>query len=140
LIRVKKHEFEALLQFALLALGPLGIALDPTAHSTLGEAMMNHVTLGLLLGLAAGVIVVALMMPMTFPEKRTALTAAFVSRFSIGFLTANTILPINPIATGVIIGVLLSIPDALITKTYVPILVIGTILGALCGGAVWFWG
>jgi len=26
-------------------------------------------------------------------DKRTALTAAFVSRFSIGFLTANTILP-----------------------------------------------
>src|ERR1700674_5254883 len=102
--------------------------------------MLNHVALGILLGLAAGIVVVALMMPMTFPDKRTALTAAFVSRFSIGFLTANTILPINPIVTGAVIGLLLSIPDALITKVYVPILVIGTVLGALCGGAVWYWG
>ena len=101
---------------------------------------MNHVMLGVLLGLAAGVAAVALMMPMAFPDKRTAMTAAFVSRFSIGFLTANTILPINPIATGAIIGLLISIPDALITKAYVPILVIGTAIGALCGAAVWFWG
>jgi hypothetical protein len=101
---------------------------------------MNHVTLGLLLGLAAGGVAVALMMPMAFPDKRTALTAAFVSRFSIGFLTANTLLPIHPMATGAIIGLLISIPDALITKAYVPILVIGTVLGALCGAAVWYWG
>lgn len=101
---------------------------------------MDRVALGILLGLTAGVIVVALMMPMTFPDKRTALTAAFVSRFSIGFLTANTVLPIHPIAAGTIIGLLLSIPDALITKAYVPFLVIGTVLGALCGGAVLVWG
>ena len=101
---------------------------------------MDHVTLGILLGVAAGVIVVALMMPMTFPDKRAALTAAFVSRFAIGFLTANTILPIHPIATGALIGLMLSIPDALITKAYAPILVIGTVLGALCGGAVLLWG
>lgn len=101
---------------------------------------MNHVTLGIFLGLAAGIVAVALMMPMTFADKRTALIAAFVSRFSIGFLTANTILPIHPIAAGLIIGLLLSVPDALITKAYVPILVVGTALGALCGAAVWYWG
>jgi predicted DNA repair protein MutK len=101
---------------------------------------MNHFVLGAVLGLAAGGIAVALMLPMAFPDKRRALTAAFVSRFSIGFLTANTLLPVHPIATGVLIGLLLSIPDALITKAYVPILVIGTILGALCGAALWFWG
>jgi hypothetical protein len=59
---------------------------------------MNHVTLGLLLGLTAGVVVVALMIPMPFPDKRAALTAAFISRFSIGFLTANLALPVHPIA------------------------------------------
>ena len=101
---------------------------------------MDHVTLGILLGLAAGGVAVALMIPMTFPDKRTAFIAAFVSRFSIGFLTANTILPTHPIAAGAVIGLLISVPDALITKAYVPILVIGTILGALCGAAVWYWG
>jgi hypothetical protein len=101
---------------------------------------MNHVALGLSLGLAAGVAVVALMMPMTFPDKRTALTAAFISRFSIGFLTANVALPLPPVALGTLIGVALSMPDALITKAYAPILIIGTVLGALCGVGVLVFG
>lgn len=100
---------------------------------------MNQIALGVMLGLLAGVTVVLLMLPMSFPDKRAALTAAFVSRFSIGFLTANTALPFHPIAVGAGIGLLLSIPDALITKAYVPILVIGTIIGALCGTAVLYW-
>jgi hypothetical protein len=94
---------------------------------------MNHASLGLLLGLAAGVVVVALMIPMPFPDKRAALTAAFISRFSIGFLTANVALPVHPIAIGAGLGLILSLPDALVTKTYAPILIIGTVLGGLCG-------
>jgi hypothetical protein len=101
---------------------------------------MNHITLGILLGLVAGAIVVGMMVPMAFPDKRAALTGAFVNRFAIGFLTANTLLPVNPILAGAIIGLVLSIPDALITKAYIPILVTGPILGASCGAAVMFWG
>lgn len=101
---------------------------------------MNHIVLGLMLGVLAGTIVVALMLPMTFPDKRAALSAAFVSRFSIGFLTANTVLPIHPAATGALIGLFLSIPDAIVTRAYLPVLVIGTILGTLCGVAILFWG
>lgn len=101
---------------------------------------MNHVMLGIILGVVAGTIVVGLMMPMTFADKRAALTAAFVSRFAIGFLTANTLLPINPIVTGGLIGLLLSIPDAIVTKAYVPILIIGPVLGLLCGAAVLYLG
>jgi hypothetical protein len=101
---------------------------------------MSHITLGILLGLAAGAIVVGMMVPMAFPDKRAALTAAFVNRFAIGFLTANTLLPLNHILAGAVIGLVLSIPDALVTKAYIPILVIGPILGALCGAAVMVWG
>ena len=101
---------------------------------------MNHIVLGILLGLAVGVAVVALMIPMSFADKRAALTAAFVSRFSIGFLTANVALPIQPIVLGALIGLVLSIPDALVTKAYAPILIIGTILGGLCGAGVLFLG
>ena len=101
---------------------------------------MNHVMLGIILGVVAGTIVVGLMMPMTFADKRAALTAAFVSRFAIGFLTANTLLPINPIVTGGLIGLLLSILDAIVTKAYVPILIIGPVLGLLCGAAVLYLG
>jgi len=101
---------------------------------------MNHILLGILLGLVAGAIAVGLMLPLTFPDKRAALGAAFVSRFAIGFLTANTALPVDAILAGAGIGLLISIPDALVTKAYVPILVMGTLLGGLCGGAVWLWG
>jgi hypothetical protein len=101
---------------------------------------MNHVVLGVILGILAVSIVVGLMMPMTFPDRRAALSAAFVSRFSIGFVTANIALPLFPIITGLLIGLLLSIPDALITKAYAPVLIIGTILGGLCGVAVLFFG
>jgi len=97
---------------------------------------VNHITLGLLLGLAAGFAVVAVMMPMPFPDKRAALIAAFISRFSIGFLTANVALPLHPIAMGAVLGLVLSLPNALITKTYAPILIIGTVLGSLCGAGV----
>ncbi|MBV9419557.1 MAG: hypothetical protein JO348_07280 [Alphaproteobacteria bacterium] len=101
---------------------------------------MNHITLGIALGLAAGAIVVALMIPMPFPDKRAALIAAFVNRFAIGFLTANTALPVHPILAGAGIGLVLSIPDALVTKAYIPILTIGPVLGALCGAVVMYWG
>lgn len=101
---------------------------------------MNHIALGILLGLVAGAVVVGMMVPIAFPDKRAALAAAFVNRFAIGFLTANTILPVHPILGGAIIGLVLSIPDALVTKAYVPILTIGPVLGALCGVAVMLWG
>ena len=38
---------------------------------------MSRVTLGLLLGLAWGIVDVLLMLPMTFPDKRAALLGAF---------------------------------------------------------------
>ena len=101
---------------------------------------MNHIILGVGLGVVAGAIVVGLMMPMTFPDKRAALMAAFVSRFSIGFLTANVVLPISPPIVGLGIGLVLSVPDALITKAYAPVLIIGTVLGGLCGLGVLFLG
>ena len=95
--------------------------------------------LGILLGLAAGVLDVLLMLPMTFPDKATALTGAFFSRFAIGFLAANITLPIHPVLAGALVGLLVSIPDAVITKAYGPIIVTGLIFGALAGWAGRAW-
>ena len=99
---------------------------------------MNHIILGVGLGVVAGAIVVGLMMPMTFPDKRAALMAAFVSRFSIGFLTANVVLPISPIIVGLGVGLVLSIPDALVLpKAYAPITHYrDRAMGGLCGVGV----
>jgi len=101
---------------------------------------MNRAILGLLLGLGAGIADVLLMLPMKFPDKPTALAGAFFSRFAIGFLAANVRLPIHPALAGLVVGLLISVPDAIITKAYVPILVTGMIFGALAGWAAQRWG
>jgi len=94
---------------------------------------MSPVVLGVMGGLAFGVVDVLLMLPMQFPDKRTALAAAFASRFAIGFLIPLCRLPLPWFVSGALIGLLISVPDAIITKAYVPILVGGVLGGALLG-------
>jgi hypothetical protein len=55
---------------------------------------MNPVVLSLICGVGFGALAVALMLPTTFPNKRTALIAAFASRFAIGFLILLVTLPV----------------------------------------------
>jgi hypothetical protein len=47
---------------------------------------MNRIFLGLICGLAFGVLDAVLMLPLSFPDKRLALAGAFLDRFAIGFL------------------------------------------------------
>jgi hypothetical protein len=51
---------------------------------------MPRATLGAILGLSIGIADVLLMLPLSFPDKRTALLAAFCSRFSLGFFASIT--------------------------------------------------
>ena len=101
---------------------------------------MTRVSLGLVLGVVIGGVDVLLMLPLTFPDKRAALLGAFCARFALGFLAANVRLPISPILSGVIVGVLTSLPDAIITKAYAPIMVTGVIFGAIAGWIIGRWG
>jgi len=100
---------------------------------------MPRVTLGVILGLTIGIADVLLMLPLSFPDKRTALLAAFTSRFSLGFFVAAVNLRMSPIAAGVLVGLLTSIPDAIVTKAYAPILITGVIFGAVSGWIVGRW-
>ena len=79
-----------------------------------------------------------LMLPLSF-HKRTALLAAFTSRFSLGFFVALINLRLSPIAAVVLVGLLTSVPDAIITKAYAPILATGLICGAIAGWIVGRW-
>jgi hypothetical protein len=101
---------------------------------------MTRVTLGVLLGLGIGVIDVLLMLPLSFPDKRTALLAAFCARFALGFFCATVRLPTTPIVTGIVVGVVTSLPDAIITKAYAPIMITGVVFGAIAGWIVGRWG
>ena len=73
------------------------------------------------------------MIPLTFTDKRAAMLGAFFSRFAIGFLTCVVSLPVPGWLRGLLVGVLISLPDALITKAYAPILVLGAVGGVVIG-------
>ena len=100
---------------------------------------MGNLTGGLISGLVFGTIVVATMLPMHFPDKKIALLAAFLSRFGIGLVIGCVHLPWPGWLIGLVFGLLLSLPDALITKAYVPILIIGMIGGGIIGGILHGW-
>ena len=102
---------------------------------------MSRLAVGLICGLIFGAVDVALMLPMSFPNKRTALLAAFLSRFGIGLVIPLVNLPTWPgWLVGVTFGILLSLPDAIVTKAYVPILIGGAIGGLVIGGITRGWG
>jgi hypothetical protein len=82
-----------------------------------------------------GAVDVGLMLPMDFPDKKTALIGAFASRFAIGFLIPLVEMPLPSVAIGALVGLVISLPDAVITKAYVPILATGVIGGAIIGWA-----
>jgi hypothetical protein len=94
---------------------------------------MSRGKLGVILGLVFGVVDVLLMLPLSFPDKRAALMGAFCARFSLGFFSATASLPLSPVPTGIIVGVLTSLPDAIITRAYAPILITGVIFGGIAG-------
>jgi hypothetical protein len=100
---------------------------------------MSPLLSGLVCGLAFGAIDVCLMLPMSFPDKRTALMAAFFSRFAIGLVIALIQLPWPGWLIGLTFGLLLSLPDAIITKSYAPILISGAIGGIIIGGLTHGW-
>src|ERR1041385_2140081 len=101
---------------------------------------MSRVVLGCICGLVYGALSAASMIPLEFPDKRAALLGAFLNSFGIGFVTAVVDLPLPGWATGAFLGLMLSLPDAIITKAYVPILVFGVVGGAIIGIIVAKWG
>ena len=88
-------------------------------------------------GTAAGVIFgVVSVIPMLFikhENKKEAVIASFISRFSIGFIIFNIDLPMAGLLKGGLTGLILSLPNAIVTKKYRPILGIGIIGGLICG-------
>lgn len=92
---------------------------------------MNRVKLGLICGLVFGVIDV---IPMYFANfNSVAMTGALFSRFAIGFLTCVVQLPWPHWFNGLLVGLLVSLPDAIITTAFIPILSTGSIGGLIIG-------
>ena len=101
---------------------------------------MSRLMLGTICGLVYGVLSAAGMIPLEFTDKKAALAGAFLNRFSIGVVIGAARLPMPGWASGLVFGLLLSLADAIITKVYLPILVLGAAGGAIIGAVVTKWG
>ena len=97
---------------------------------------MSRLSLGAVCGLVYGALSAASMIPLSFPDKRAALLGAFINRFSIGVVIGATAVPWPGWLSGLTIGVLLSLADAIITKAYAPILILGAVGGTVVGWIV----
>jgi hypothetical protein len=102
---------------------------------------MNRIVLGILCGIAFGVIDVLMIVFGNHPDRTTGmLLQAFSSRFAIGLLAANVSLRVHPALAGAIVGLLISLPDAFALKSYAGILGTGLSFGAIAGWAASAWG
>ena len=107
--------------------------LYPQIPREVREAIMSRLMLGVICGLLFGAVDIAIMLSMSFPDKRAAITAAFIARFGIGFAIGAAHLPWPGWLVGLVFGLLLSVPDAIITKSYGPIIGMGAIGGTVIG-------
>ncbi len=78
---------------------------------------MNRILLGVILGIVLGVTDVLLSLRHG-SQPTTSLLQAFTSRFALGFLGANVRLHLHPVISGILVGVLVSLPDAFGLKAY----------------------
>lgn len=101
---------------------------------------MSRLMLGAVCGLIYGALSAASMIPLEFPDKRAALLGAFINRFSIGFVIGAVRLDWPGWMVGLVFGLLLSLADAIITKAYAPIIVLGAVGGTIIGFVVGKWG
>jgi hypothetical protein len=94
---------------------------------------MTPVAYGFLAGIAFGAISVGMMLPLQFPDKRAALLGAFLNRFAIGLLIPLIHVGLTGWLLGLVLGILLSLPDAIITKAFAPIIGVGAVGGGIIG-------
>jgi len=92
--------------------------------------------------LVFGIIDVLVMIPLKYENNRKrieAMIAAFIERFMVGFLIPNVDLGIHPALTGLLLGIGLSVPSAIITRVYAPIIgigIVGSVIIGLVTGAI----
>src|ERR1700730_9022126 len=94
---------------------------------------MSRISLGVLCGLVFGGLDTALIIPLSFPDKRAAMLGAFIARFGLGFVICNIRLPWPGWVVGLVLGVLLRLPDAIIVIAPNPILASGAGGGLIIG-------
>jgi hypothetical protein len=100
---------------------------------------MSNAVLGVVAGLAFGGLSAAAMLPLSFPDKVAALSAAFIERFAIGVVIGRVQQSWPGWLVGLTFGLLLSLPGAIITKAYAPVAGFGAVGGLIIGGLIHGW-
>jgi hypothetical protein len=98
---------------------------------------MNRLALGIVFGVAFGILDVLMTLRGNHPTS--VLCQAFFSRFALGVLATTVDWRMNPVITGALVGVLVSLPDAFALKSYTGILLSGVVFGAVAGFGVKGW-
>src|SRR5688572_12599880 len=88
---------------------------------------------GLVAGISFGLLDMLPMLMIELPDRTVAMFGAFASRFAIGFLIPQVTLPIPAWARGLLVALLISTPDAIITGSYQTIYTTGVLGGVLIG-------
>jgi hypothetical protein len=94
---------------------------------------MTPLQQGLFAGVLFGALSVATMLPLKIADKRRTMPAAFIERFAIGLLIPLVRTPLPGWLDGLLLGLLLSLPGALITRSAKPILITGAVGGLAIG-------
>ncbi|RPI04104.1 MAG: hypothetical protein EHM64_11070 [Ignavibacteriae bacterium] len=94
---------------------------------------MSRTKFAIYAGLIFGIVDILPMLVMDLPDKGIAIVSAFINRFAIGFIIPLLGIKLAGWQKGLVIGILLSLPDAIITKAYIPILSFGIAGGLIIG-------
>jgi|ERR1035437_7007367 hydrogenase/urease accessory protein HupE len=103
---------------------------------------MSKTLLGSICGIVYGIVDVLLMIPIPFPDEKNkalAMTGAFVSCTVIGFVIGVARMSLPGWLAGLALAVLVNLPVAIITGSYIPILPISAIGGSIIGFVVGRW-
>ena len=100
---------------------------------------MSPLVFGIVAGLVFGFFSVLLMIPLDLPGKRTAMVGAFLNRFAIGFIVPLVSLGAPSWLIGAMVGLLVSLPEAVITRSYAPIIGVGLVGGIVVGWTAGMW-
>ncbi len=97
---------------------------------------MDPVPLGIVFGAGFAALELTTLARLRWANRRykvEALTAAAIERFMIGLLIPTADLGTPRWLTGVILGITLSLPSALLTKAYQPLIGMGIVAGLVLG-------
>ncbi len=94
---------------------------------------MTNILKGVIAGTIFGIVSLIPMLFIQIKEKEKAIVASFINRFTIGFVIFNMELGIGEWLKGGLVGLFMSLPAAIVSGKYPPIIVLGVVGGIICG-------